>query len=257
MCAGGGGPPCCETAKLLLTFTGDTPSMRFAPLIFCAMLAGCGLAPVTPVVVPDFTTPTLSGRQAVRNFINVVITVGPVAEATCRAQAPDLNCNFLIVIDDTEGAPPNAFQTKDDTGRPIIAFTIPLIAVARNIDELAFIMAHEAAHHIRGHIERQNQSALAGARLLGGIASVVSGGSEDAIRSGAQLGARIGARTYSKDFELEADALGALMAARAGYDPVKGAAFFLRIPDPGNKFLGTHPANADRLATVQAVASRL
>ena len=167
MCAGGGGPPCCETAKLLLTFTGDTPSMRFAPLIFCAMLAGCGLAPVTPVVVPDFTTPTLSGRQAVRNFINVVKTVGPVAEATCRAQAPDLNCNFLIVIDDTEGAPPNAFQTKDDTGRPIIAFTIPLIAVARNIDELAFIMAHEAAHHIRGHIERQNQSALAGCAAVG------------------------------------------------------------------------------------------
>ena len=84
-----------------------------------------------------------------------------------------------------------------------------------------------------------------------------SAGSEDTVRAGAQLGARIGARTYSKTFELEADALGALMAARAGYDPLRGADFFFRVPDPGNKFLGTHPANADRLATVQVVASQL
>ncbi|MFT5065965.1 MAG: putative Zn-dependent protease [Yoonia sp.] len=232
--------------------------MRIAPFILCAALAGCAIAPAAvPIDGLDFATPTLSGRMAVRNFIKVVETVEPIVEATCRERAPQLNCDFQIVVDDREGAPPNAFQTRDDTGRPIIAFTIPLIAIARNIDELAFIMAHEAAHHIQGHIERQNQSALAGARLLGGLASVISGGSEDTVRAGAQLGARIGARTYSKDFELEADALGAVMAAQAGYDPLRGAEFFFRIPDPGNKFLGTHPANADRLATVQAVASQL
>jgi hypothetical protein len=33
--------------------------------------------------------------------------------------------------------------------------------------------------------------------------------------------------------------------------------FFFPIPDPGNKFLGTHPANADRLRTVQRVAASL
>ena len=67
----------------------------------------------------------------------------------------------------------------------------------------------------------------------------------------------IGARTYSKDFELEADALGTRIAARAGYDPLRGAEFFFRIPDPGNQFLGSHPANAARLATVQRVAMQL
>lgn len=229
--------------------------MRFAPYILGAALAGCATVP--PVDVADLATPTLSGRMAVRNFIKVVETVEPIVEATCRERAPQLNCDFRIVVDDRKGAPPNAFQTRDDTGRPIIAFTIPLIAIARNIDELAFIMAHEAAHHIQGHIERQNQRAMLGARIVGGLASVFSAGSEDTVRAGAQLGARIGARTYSKTFELEADALGALMAARAGYDPLRGADFFFRVPDPGNKFLGTHPANADRLATVQVVASQL
>jgi len=38
---------------------------------------------------------------------------------------------------------------------------------------------------------------------------------------------------------------------------LRGSEFFFRIPDPGNKFLGTHPANADRLSTIRAVAARL
>lgn len=236
-------------------------NLRIVALLMMTGLAGCATPPqplpVTASGIPEFAIPTLSGRTAVRNFIKVIETVEPVAEDFCRAERPDLNCDFQIVVDDTPGEGPNAFQTLDDNGRPVIAFTIPLIAVARNIDELAFIMAHEAAHHIAGHIPRQRQSALAGARLLGGIAAVVSGGREDSIKAGVELGAKIGARTYSKAFELEADALGTRIAARAGYDPVRGAAFFLRIPDPGDEFLGSHPANGDRLSTIRAVASQL
>jgi hypothetical protein len=36
-----------------------------------------------------------------------------------------------------------------------------------------------------------------------------------------------------------------------------GAAFFDRIPDPGDRFLGTHPANADRKRMVAATLARL
>ncbi|MDZ4136092.1 MAG: M48 family metalloprotease, partial [Paracoccaceae bacterium] len=67
----------------------------------------------------------------------------------------------------------------------------------------------------------------------------------------------VGARRYSKGFELEADALGAEIALRAGLDPVRGAQFFARIPDPGDAFLGTHPPNADRMATVRAAVAHL
>ena len=42
----------------------------------------------------------------------------------------------------------------------------------------------------------------------------------------------------------------------AGYDPVRGAAYFTRIPDPGNKFLGTHPPNASRIETVRQAVGR-
>jgi predicted Zn-dependent protease len=53
------------------------------------------------------------------------------------------------------------------------------------------------------------------------------------VRRAAQLGAAVGARTYSRTAELEADALGTVIAYRAGYDPLAGAQLFLRLPDPG------------------------
>lgn len=236
--------------------------MKFRiPLILAlAVLAGCSVQPPQTAPASVLSEPVrevMIGRAAVENVVQVVNTVEPVAEAVCRERAPLLNCDFQMAIDETPGAPPNAFQTQDEDGRPIIAFTLALIGEARNRDELAFIMSHEAAHHILGHITRQKQNAMAGAQILGSLAYVLTGGSEESTRAGVELGAEIGARTYSKDFELESDALGAVIAARAGFDPLRGAEFFFRIPDPGNKFLGTHPANAARLATVQQVASQL
>lgn len=195
-------------------------------------------------------------RNAARSFVAVVETVEPVAEGECRSRNPRLNCDFRIVVDDRPGMPPNAFQTIDSRGQPIIAFTLPLILSARNPDELAFILAHEAAHHIEGHLERQRMNASLGAAVFGQLAGV-GGATPDAIRTAQAIGAEVGARSYSQDFELEADALGTVIAARAGYNPLIGAEFFFRIPDPGNRFLGTHPPNALRVATVERVAASL
>jgi predicted Zn-dependent protease len=186
----------------------------------------------------------------------VVQRVEPVAERECRARAPSSNCDFRIVVDDRPGQPVNAYQTLDRNGQPILAFTLPMIASVRNADELAFVMGHEAAHHIAGHIPRQQQSAAAGALILGGIAAVTGAG-QGAVDQAARLGAGVGGRAFSKEFELEADALGTVIAHESGYNPVRGVEFFSQIPDPGNRFLGTHPPNAQRIETVRRVASRL
>ena len=92
--------------------------------------------------------------------------------------------------------------------------------------------------------------------MLGGLAALTGAGS-GTVEAALDLGAGVGARTYSKDFELEADALGTVIAKRSGYDPVRGAEFFTQIPDPGDVFLGTHPPNAERIATVRRVAAGL
>lgn len=213
---------------------------------------GPAAAPLQPVA----SGPKLSTRQAVNNFNSVVARLEPLAEQTCRQRAPNLNCDFKVVIDDRPTTQPNAFQTLDGNGRPIIGFNVPLIAEARNRDEIAFVFAHEVAHHIEGHIARQQSNAVLGG-LLGGLAASAAGVNLEGTDTLQQIGASVGARSYSKSFELEADALGTRIAAAGGYDPLRGAQFFFRIPDPGDKFLGTHPANADRLRTVQRVAAGL
>lgn len=198
----------------------------------------------------------MSPEQAARQFVTVVKTVEPVAEAECRARAPDLNCDFNIVVDDRPGQSPNAFQTRDKSGRPVLAFNIPLIATVQNADELAFVMGHEAAHHVARHLDRQQQNATAGAVILAGI-TALAGGGDAAIESAQKIGASVGARSYSKDFELEADQLGTIITHKAGYNPVRGAQFFARIPDPGNTFLGTHPPNGSRIDIVRRTAAGL
>lgn len=238
--------------------------MRLYPLALIAALAACEpvgdtaprpAQPERPVLQQASVGPKLSTRAALNNFRAVTRVVEPVAERMCRTQAPNLNCDFQILVDDRPNQPANAYQTLNKNGRPIIAFTLPLIAETRNRDELAFVMAHEAAHHIRGHIARQQQNATVGALVFGGLAGAL--GAPDSVQTAQRLGATVGARSYSKGFELEADELGTRIAAAAGYNPLKGAEFFFRIPDPGDKFLGTHPANADRLRAVQRAAAAL
>ena len=196
-------------------------------------------------------------RQVARDFIAVTASVEPVAEQMCRSQSIGRNCDFRILVDDRPGVPPNAFQTVDDAGRPIVILTLPLLADTRNVDEIAFVMAHETAHHIAGHLDRQRRNATLGAAVFGELASALGGTGADSVQTAQQLGAIVGARTYSKEFELEADRLGTIIAARAGFDPVRGAEFFWRIPDPGDQFLGSHPANAERIAMVRRTAAGL
>lgn len=231
--------------------------MRAMLMILILALGGCEVATVPTQPAPQTATigAPLASRDAAENFVSVVRRVEPVAEQVCREQTEGVNCDYVIVVDDRRGAPPNAFQTLDRNGRPVIGFTLALIADARNRDEVAFILGHEAAHHIEGHIARGQQAAVTGAVLAGALAQL-GGGDANAVRSAQDIGGQLGSRTFAKGFELEADALGTRIAQRAGYDPVRGAEYFTRIPDPGNRFLGTHPPNADRMATVRRAAGR-
>ncbi len=200
--------------------------------------------------------PQVNRARAARNFLAVVKRMEPVAERECRARTRGVNCDFRIVVDDRKGQPINAYQTLDRSGRPIIAFTVALINDARNQDELAFILGHEAAHHIRGHIPKTQQSAVAGA-VVGGLLAAVLGAGDSGIEEAQKLGGAVGARSYSKEFELEADSLGTIITVHAGYDPLKGAAYFNRIPDPGDRFLGSHPPNAKRIETVRRTVANM
>lgn len=240
--------------------------IRGAGLALTVLLAGCAMqgtmplpqTPVAPgpavVAAPSSDFPRQPGTS-VRNFTQVIDKMGTAIASEClQRRTTPINCDFQFVVDDRPGAEPNAFQTIDGHGRPIIGFTLSLIGEARNADELAFVVGHEASHHILGHINRKTSAASIGAVILGGLASAY-GGSDGTVQTAQSLGAQMGARYYSRDWELEADYLGAIIALNAGYDPQNGARFFARIPDPGDRILGTHPSTAARMGQVARAVS--
>ena len=240
--------------------------MKHLAAIFGAGLLGiaaCAPVPMEPVNFPTgpygapvpAPAPVLtndgSPQSTARMFVAVMRRMEPAVERDClQRRTQPINCDFQFVVDDRAGMEPNAFQTVDAAGRPVIGFTLSLIAAARNADEIAFVVGHEASHHILGHLDRKNASARAGAVILGSIASVY-GNNPDAIETAQRIGASVGSRYYSRDWELQADYLGAIMTLNAGFDPINGSRFFERIPDPGDHVLGTHPARAARLAQVR------
>ena len=268
-----------------------------ALLAALALLAGCGVtgpgrpdqalpglqrgadaakmrSPSDPLGLPvggaDPRSPDALTDDDLRRFLNVVDRVEPVAEAFCRGAGQNLegqnlgsqnpggprNCNLRIAVDSNPDQPANAYQTLDGAGRPLLVFSLALIAQTRNEAELAFVMGHEAGHHIAGHIPARERTALRGAMLAGVLATAAGGGEAD-VQAAQRLGAEVGARRYSKEFELEADRIGTAIAVAAGYDPVLGARFFNRLPDPGDQFLGSHPANAERQAVVAQTMAQL
>lgn len=208
--------------------------------------------PTASAPVPD----RITANDAVANFRVAASRVEPVAESVCRERAPQADCDFLIRVDPNRGAAPNAYQSLDPRGRPVLTFTQALIADTRNQDEIAFVLGHESAHHIEQHIARQRQSATTGA-LVGGLIGSVLGVDGATANQISGLGAQVGARSFSREHELQADALGTVITKLAGFDPIRGAAFFSRIPDPGNSFLGTHPPNASRIEIVRRTAAGL
>ena len=243
--------------------------MRYILVCLGLMAAGCTVAPTgnlderQPPAMPNAPdTPVRATDIAVQSFDQVAGRVKPIGEKTCRDSGRSIRCDFQIFLDPREDKVANAFQTVNNEGQPQIVFTLGLVREARNDDELAFVLGHEMAHHIAGHLGETQMNAQLGAILLGTLAAAATSGATSAIQSVAvdtaqQAGAFVGSRQFSKQNELEADSLGTVIAARAGYDPVKGALFFSRVPDPGDRFLGSHPPNSQRFETVKRTAAGL
>ena len=174
-------------------------------------IAACAPVPMDPVTLPtgpygapqSQPAPVLTNdgtpQSTARMFVAVMRRMEPAVEREClQRRTQPINCDFQFVVDDRPGQEANAFQTIDASGRPIIGFTLSLIAQTRNGDEIAFVVGHEASHHILNHLDRKAGAAAAGAVILGSIASVY-GNNQEAIETAQRIGASVGSRYYSRD----------------------------------------------------------
>lgn len=133
-----------------------------------------------------------------------------------------------------------------------------IVEYAINEDEVAMVIAHEIGHQAADHVatgqRNQQVGALVGAVLLGapGAAASYKSGvnvTNSAMQTGANLGAKVGRISYSKEQEREADYLAALILSRSGIDPANARGFLARAS--GRKetgMLDSHPAGPERVA---------
>ena len=236
---------------------------KILSLAILALLAACvsttGPEPTRPSPSPTATKPkpvvTRSAQSGLAAFARVSRRVEPVAERSCRQiyrSAPRSFCDFVIKVNKDPKQPANAYQSIGKDGRPVITFNINMIRSIQNDHEIAFILGHETGHQIARHLVKTRQNQVTGA-MLGGLLAVALGGD---LQSGADLGGLVGARSYSKGFELQADRIGTHIASRAGYNPVIGARSFNRTKG-SNAFLSTHPPSQDRINTVNQTAAQI
>ncbi|MES0824484.1 M48 family metalloprotease [Ruegeria sp. SCP11] len=229
---------------------------RLTFLLFPVMLAACSAGVLRVQPAAEWSQDSEEFQVEAAAFQEISRAVGKEARAECLRQAVVRNCDFTILVDLNPRAPANAFQTLDDKDQPVIIFTRSMIQSAQNADELAFVMGHEAAHHVLGHIGRQTKSAQEGAAIFNDLGKLHGEDGAELERS-QKLGAEVSMQVNVKQFELEADQLGTIITHNAGYNPLIGAKYFDRLPDPGDQFLGTHPPNAARVQIVQETARQL
>ncbi len=221
----------------------------------CVSLAACETTNQTQIVLDSETKETAPGQlsafAAQASFENVRKRMEPLIRSECRRQTSGVPCIYRFEIDPNPKRGPNAYLRNNRSGEPVLGFTLALVQQARNADEIALVMGHEAAHHIQDHLRRGGSDALNNA-LDAASAALLAGKNMDEVRKAQERGRKIGSRVNSKDYEIEADRLGTLLTMQAGYDPIRGMKFFDKIPDPGNKYLGSHPPHAKRLAMIRA-----
>jgi predicted Zn-dependent protease len=188
---------------------------------------------------------------------NYVSRIGQrlVANIPPEFQHPEFNYYFKIV-----------------NARDINAFALPggpmyvnrgMIEAAHNEGEMAGVMAHELSHVALRHGTAQASKAQKYGLLAGilGIGGQILGGPAGAAAQIAGQGVGVYFLKFSREYETEADILGARIMAGAGYDPRDLANMFKTIEQQsgggGGGFLSDHPSPADRYARINQEAQHL
>ncbi|HON62299.1 MAG TPA: M48 family metallopeptidase [Deltaproteobacteria bacterium] len=229
-------------------------------------LAGCATAPVTGrsqlLIVPEQQEIALGLEAYQQVLAQEPVSKDPQINAMVKrigsriaavSDKPDYNWEFAV-IDNDETA--NAFALP---GGKVAVYT-GLLPYTKNEAGLAFVIAHEIGHAIARHGgERMSQQLLL---QLGqqGLNIAIANRSPEAIQAinmGYGAVSTVGVvLPFSRRQEYEADRIGLVLMAQAGYDPRESLNFFKQMMTGANKtsppeFLSTHPADESRIRSIE------
>jgi predicted Zn-dependent protease len=246
------------------------PRLKFLPGLcasFCVavVLAACETAPVTErdqlILLPESKAAEL-GLAAYREILDQ----SEISEDhTLNQRVRDVGTRIAKVSDDPgydweftviEDPTPNAFALPGGK----VGVNTGLFQVAKNDDQLAAVMAHEVAHAIARHSSERMSSQLLvqGGLAAAGIAASTQSEEPSSLVQLAAAAATLGITLpFSRSQEAEADHIGLIYMAEAGYDPREAVELWKNFEslDDGRppEFLSTHPSPENRIERLQGL----
>ena len=203
--------------------------------------------------------PKMRPSQDPREIEPVKRVAARIVEAAKRSKYAEVAQQFqweVTVIKDDKTA--NAFALP---GGKMAVYT-GIFPMAKTEAGLAAVLGHEVVHALARHgAERMSQGQLtnAGLQVVGAAAGAAGGGGMlgQAAMAALGVGAQVGVLLpFSRKHESEADYVGILLAADAGYDPRESIALWERMGQMSgsgapSEFMSTHPSHETRIAQLK------
>lgn len=135
-----------------------------------------------------------------------------------------------------------------------------LLPVTQNEASLAVVLGHEIAHAVAKHSAEQMSKQMRqqyGTQIGSGVLSALGVGSDVTSMASSVAGQLFSFKNlkYSRDNESEADHMGLIFAAMAGYDPNVAVSFWKRMAAQGSRsssdLFSDHPSDSKRIAAIQ------
>jgi len=207
------------------------------------------------------------GLQSYREVLSQarVIESGPAHDTVVRVASR---------ITPTTGSAANTFhwQVSVVESDQVNAFCLPggkivvytgILPYTKNEAALAAVIGHEVAHAVARHgSQRLLRTSLANTFMMGAAASLSMSDMDNQQRRAAMAALGAGAQyglvlPFSREHESEADRMGLLYMARAGYDPREAIEFWRRMSSQNHagqppEFASTHPSDATRIRDLEA-----
>lgn len=141
-----------------------------------------------------------------------------------------------------------------------VAFYTGIMPICKDEAGVAVVMGHEVAHAVANHARERMSQGLVANGLLGTLGAAIGQNptlTKQLFFQAVGVGAQVGMLKFSRQHESEADKIGLIFMAMAGYDPHEAPKFWERMSSQGGgaeppEWLSTHPSHSSRISDLNA-----